>query len=266
MVYHNKFVAVIKCNGKVLREREDNTVLLPFGSEYSILLKNLNSRAASVGITIDGVDVLNGRELIVQATSDLELERFLHDDMCHGNRFKFIHKTKEIADHRGDRVDDGLIRIEYRFAAAPALEVNHHHHHHYNNWNRPTWWWGYKSPYLPFVGGAVYGSTTSSNARGMSGTVSCNYAADVSNFCDTGPAPDEGITVKGSESNQQFQQGYIGQLESSSEVIILRLRGVTGSRNKVTAPVTVNTKLTCPTCGRTSASAAKFCANCGTAL
>jgi hypothetical protein len=264
MVYHNKFVAVIKCNGKVLREREDNTVLLPFGSEYSILLKNLNSRAASVSISIDGVDVLNGRELIVQATSDLELERFLQDDMCHGNRFKFINKTQEIVNHRGDRVDDGIIRIEYRFEAAPPLQINyHHHHHHHNQWIRPSWWWNYDSPC--FIGGAVYGTTLSSS-RGMTGTVSCNYAADVTNCCDVGPAPDEGITVKGSESNQQFQQGYIGQLETSSEVIILRLRGVTGSRNKVTAPVTVNTKLTCPTCGRTSASAAKFCANCGTAL
>ena len=41
MVYNEKLVASVKCNGKVLREDKD-TVYLPFGSEYSILLKNMN--------------------------------------------------------------------------------------------------------------------------------------------------------------------------------------------------------------------------------
>ena len=41
MMYHKKLVASIRTNGKILREFKD-TVYLPFGSEYSILLKNLN--------------------------------------------------------------------------------------------------------------------------------------------------------------------------------------------------------------------------------
>jgi len=59
MVYSKKFVAVIKCNGKILRETsKDNDVILPFGAEYSILLKNLDHRRAVAEVSIDGVDVL----------------------------------------------------------------------------------------------------------------------------------------------------------------------------------------------------------------
>ena len=38
MMYANKLVASLKANGKILREFKDN-VYIPFGSEYSFLLK-----------------------------------------------------------------------------------------------------------------------------------------------------------------------------------------------------------------------------------
>ena len=41
-MYLNKVAVAIKSNGKVLREQGDN-VYIPFGSEYSIQVKNLNS-------------------------------------------------------------------------------------------------------------------------------------------------------------------------------------------------------------------------------
>ncbi len=115
MMYANKFVAAIKVGGKVLREHGD-TVYLPFGSEYSILLKNLSTARAQVKITIDGTDVLNGDSLVVNP-GDLELERFLKE-MDRGNRFKFIERTKAVEDHKGVGAEDGLVRIEYQFEKA----------------------------------------------------------------------------------------------------------------------------------------------------
>ena len=53
VAYQDNFAAVIKCDGIILRE-QDKTVKLPFDSEYSILLKNLDSRRALVRIEIDG--------------------------------------------------------------------------------------------------------------------------------------------------------------------------------------------------------------------
>lgn len=42
MVYNNNLIACIKVDGKVLREK-NSSVELPFGTEYTILLKNLNN-------------------------------------------------------------------------------------------------------------------------------------------------------------------------------------------------------------------------------
>ena len=72
MVYSNNFVVVVKCNGRILREKDD-FVTLPFGSEYSLLIKNLNSRRVAVEISIDGTDVLDNRSLILGANEESEL-------------------------------------------------------------------------------------------------------------------------------------------------------------------------------------------------
>ena len=112
-MYSNKFVATVKANGKVLREVGD-TVFLPFGCEYSILLKNLNIVRAQATITIDGEDVLNGSALVIDPNSDLEIERFLKD-LDKGNRFKFIERSASVEQHRGVGAADGLVRIEWQF-------------------------------------------------------------------------------------------------------------------------------------------------------
>jgi hypothetical protein len=49
MMYHQKLVASIKANNKILREFKD-TVYVPFASEYSILIKNLNTVRAVVNV------------------------------------------------------------------------------------------------------------------------------------------------------------------------------------------------------------------------
>lgn len=111
MVYKENFVVAIKSNGKILREFGD-TVYLPFGSEYSVLLKNLNSVSAVADIDIDGTNA--GRGIIIRSNSSSELKGFL-EGCTVKNKFKFIQKTDEISDYRGDRVDDGIVRVEYKF-------------------------------------------------------------------------------------------------------------------------------------------------------
>ena len=63
MVYLEKFVTVVVSkNGKFLREIKDNgsdTVQLPFGSEFALKFKNLNSTRAAISVEIDGQDVHN---------------------------------------------------------------------------------------------------------------------------------------------------------------------------------------------------------------
>ena len=111
MVYSDKLVVVLKHKGKILREHKD-VVTLPFGSEYSILVKNLNTAKAKVSIEIDGEHVLDGQALLVDANTTTELKGFLKGSRT-TNRFKFIEKTAQISNYRGDRIDDGIIRVEY---------------------------------------------------------------------------------------------------------------------------------------------------------
>jgi len=112
MMFNNKLVACIKSNGKVLREFKD-VIYIPFGSEYSIYLKNLNSVRAEVNISIDGKDVCPDG-LVINANSEVNIERFIKD-LNTGNRFKFIERTGNIENHRGIQAEDGLIRISFKF-------------------------------------------------------------------------------------------------------------------------------------------------------
>ena len=283
MTYKDQFVVEVKCNGKFLRVQDD-VVRLPFGSEYSLFLKNLSSRKASVKMSIDGEDVLDYSSLILMPNSSTELEGFLRGTTAK-NRFKFIQKTKEIQDHRGDKADDGIIRVEFAFEK-PLPEIKrtiihedheHHHHHHHHEW--PCFHWNYNNW---FTGDSEvkYGSSCENlSSRSISGgnqsSAFASNSTPVSNMVQVDslgveslgqPLSDEGITVKGSECNQNFRYASIGQLEQS-EVIVIRLRGLTETtKSYVQEPVTTRTKLKCPTCGKHSKSSFKFCPNCGTYL
>jgi len=284
MTYKDAFVVEVKCKGKILRMRDD-FVSLPFGSEYSIYLKNLNSRKAAVNISIDGEDVLDYSSLILEPNSSTELKGFLRGIVAR-NGFKFIQKTKEIQDHRGDRVDDGIIRVEFAYEkAAPIrkktiITEEHHHHTDHYHWNYDNWFSGDST--IKYGSGGVRGLAdnvvTYTSSGGPIQTFHSNVSMDslgvVSASIGTGetvnmsysqPVSDEGITVKGSEVNQQFQYSSIGALDPS-EVIIIRMKGHTPTHEPLQTPITVQTKLTCSSCGRSYKSSFKYCSNCGTYL
>jgi hypothetical protein len=114
-MYNQKLVASIKANSKVLREFKD-TVYIPFASEYSILLKNLNTTRAVVNVFIDGENVVPGG-LVIDPGRTVDLERWIKNgNLSEGNKFKFIERTTAIEDGpRGIKLEDGLIRVEYQF-------------------------------------------------------------------------------------------------------------------------------------------------------
>jgi hypothetical protein len=109
-------------------------------------------------------------------------------------------------------------------------------------------------------------SMSSSTVRGMAvGDVQCYYSAQDSINLNSAPLPEEGITVKGSEINQGFSYTSMGTLTQSSTIVI-KLKGDTGAGQYVQAPLTVERKFTCKSCGRKSPSSSKYCSNCGTYL
>ena len=277
MVYEKKFVAVVKCNGKILREKEENEVTLPFGSEYSILFKNLDSRDAVINVSIDGQDVLYGTALIIRANTTAELFGKIQGSVVK-NRFKFIQKTKAVQSHRGDKIDDGIIRIEYAFEKRVAKTITTFNGYYTydvpvfgSDLLRRTWYTDNSSGSVD-ARGITYSSNNTVEEKGASNPVNevvervgACYHSNVTLDSLDSPVADEGITVAGSRIDQHFTHSHIGETEQS-DVIIIRLKGISNSGEKVTVPLTVKTKLECPTCGKVSKSDASFCSQCGTCL
>lgn len=180
MMYQDRFVVAIKNNGRVLREHGDTTYL-PFGCEYSILLKNKNTVRALVRVEIDGKDATGGIQLIVPANGSIDLKRFIEDgNFERGHKFKFIERTKKIEDGpRGIQAEDGLIRVEFEFEREPAKIVHHDQHvyHTYDHypWYRHQLWNGY--PYATTsllsstsgVAGSVVTASCGANSAGVRG-------------------------------------------------------------------------------------------------
>ena len=97
MVYSHKFVCSLKVGGQILRDEHigpgEAIVRMPFSSEYTILLKNLESRDAVAELTIDGKNVFNdGSKIIVPANQSVELEGWA-DGLQGHSAFRFIQKT-----------------------------------------------------------------------------------------------------------------------------------------------------------------------------
>jgi hypothetical protein len=268
MMYKNNLVAVIKANGQILRERGGNSVYLPFGAEYSILIKNKDARRALVNIEVDGKKVFtSGRKLILDGNAQTEIKGWMRS-MRKTNRFKFIQKTKQIQKHRGDRIDDGLVRVTYQFE---------------KHYDEPviTWTSDWRSfvPDSDWNDSIRYGSSTGSpNFNDSSTTISCynvshasssdfsvnqNIKSKTKSFA---PNLDEGITVKGEHITNQYRYGTIGALESRKHTIVLQLKGQTARKKRIVRPLTVKASLKCDVCGRSAKSSSKYCSRCGNYL
>jgi hypothetical protein len=265
MVYRDQFIVAIRCNGQILREDID-TVNLPFGSNYEILLKNISTRKSQVQISIDGTDVLDGQKLVVFPNSSSELTGFLTNFNV-TNKFKFIQKTNEISEFRGDHIDDGFIRIEYAFekeiVTHTVLYETHVHH-------SPIHYIG--STFTSCNGLNNIGSTLTRSSYTLKGNdmvamASCSLGSDstLQNSCNYSSVIDQGITVKGEETLQRFNPTTIGTLESP-KVIIIRLKGINDKGRVIEKPIVAHKKIQCEICGKMNESQFKCCSNCGTSL
>lgn len=227
-MYNHKLVCSIKSNGKILREFKD-IIYLKYNSEYSLLLKNLHTTKALVNIYIDGeCTTLNG--LILNPSEEIEFERSLSNhNLNQGNKFKFIEMTDSIEAHRGIKLEDGIIRVEFSFERAVINNF------YYNDILRSN---------VPLYSSPVFAA---------SNTIAINSLNT------------SGITVPGSKSDQKFNYGHVGPLEPEKHSMVFRLMGKT-ENSVVTKTVTVKSKPRCVTCNRLNKSGSSFCSNCGTSL
>ena len=291
MMYNKKLVASIKANGKILREFKD-TVYIPFGSEYSFLIKNLNTVRAVVNVFVDGENAVPGG-LVIDPGRSVDLERWIKNgNLKEGNKFKFIERTSAIENGpRGIKLEDGIVRIEYQFEI-PRPVIN------MPTWTTTTTTWNTQPWYSTTAtntgvsgslgdrfsvtaSGATYSTNVGGVMRGVdfskgeatkaSAAAFINQVAPQSSELHDGSATmdsynDVGITVQGSKSEQRFTETTVGTLESTVHNIVLHLVGDLGNNKPVEKPVTVKAKQKCDTCGKVNKTHAKFCVECGTAL
>ena len=270
-MYSNKLVASLKANGKILREFKE-TVYVPFGSEYSLLLKNLNTVRAVVNVFIDGEDQCPGG-LVLNVGQEIDLERSIkNNNLLEGNRFKFIERTGAVEQHRGTKLEDGILRVEFQFEKYVPPQV-------YNSWTQTG------LHYPPGVRSMNVGGVMRGVDYSKGEFVKAFAASSIDNYCsmnniqsstsqvhdgmatmDWMPLNDAGITVAGSRSEQKFYTATMGALEPEKHTIVLKLLGETPDNRPVERPVTVKAKPKCVTCGKQNKATAHFCSECSTAL
>jgi hypothetical protein len=282
MVYCAQMVAVLKVNGKVMREVRQNgtdTIFLPFGSEYEIHFSNMSPYRAAVKVEVDGQDALAGRQLVLDANSESSLKGIMGPDgRVAKNRFKIIKMTDRIEEHRGAGARDGLIRIEYQFEkpyTPPPLPPVY-----------PSEWDVWPTKGRRFTKGILRSGPSGQSMNSgepeirtsgflyqsqncsMGGDIGC---ADTQSFsfnknADSYQNSDKGITVAGSIVNQNFGTTYLRDLFPEKHVVVFELRGKTSDNEEIRTARTTKTKVNCNTCGRHNKSGAKYCTECGTCL
>ena len=274
-MFNNKMVAAIKTNGKILREFKD-TVYIKFGSEYSILLKNLHTTRALVNVFIDGDNIVPGG-LVIDPGKEIDLERSIRSgNLNEGNKLKFIERTSTIEQHRGVKLEDGIVRVEFQFER-PHVPVQ-------QGWDQLA-----RTPINAYPGSITGSFNINGSLRGVDYSKGMAMGAAAGQSIDLycaannigtsmlsasyhdGQATsrafnDTGITVPGSTSNQKFTTTHMGAMENEKHSMVFKLLGETEDNRAVREPVTVKMKPKCVTCGKTNKATAKFCSECGTAL
>lgn len=242
---NQKLVASLKANGKILREFKD-TVYIPFGSEYQIVLKNLNTVRCIVNVFVDGEDMAPGG-LVLSAGQAIDLERSIKNgNLNEGNAFKFVERTAAIENgSRGIKLEDGLIRIEYQFEKI--------------------------LPQKPVIRSWLddrIGSADDPYRYRSLRSMPVGYTLDSysSSNVPTCSANDVGITVPGSINTQKFETTSWFPTESEKHSIVLKLLGETADNKPITSAITTKRKPKCVTCGKVNKGTAKFCQECGTFL
>lgn len=300
-MYNHKLVAAIKSKGKILREFGE-AVYVPFGTEYSILLKNLHDRRVVARVYIDGEDVTAGG-LVIGPRKEINFERSLaNGSMSKGNKFKFIERSGAVEEHRGIKLEDGLIRVEYEFEEKlpqrtfTTTTTTYPYLYPYDDK-----YWFYNDNDTALRGmhfGATAGDVnvnnafTSSTATASAGASSAKSSKKMSNdfggklksakprsvtasaevevqtaggLCS--PVQNEtGVTVAGGKSNQKFTVSGWFPTESTTHTIVLNLFGETEDNKLIREPITTKAKQECSSCGHQNKMKSKFCSECGTAL
>ena len=289
-MYRDSYVAALMVDGKIQKESDDGSVLIPFGSEYVLRLKNKLRKRAVADVWIDGKIAVKG--VVIDANETVDLERFVADgNLTEGKRFKLARLTDPKVDQPNDS-ENGSIEVNfYPEKEKPVVEkivehINCNNHGHgffghctwccnnsYCGTCHPGSWKTYTSGTT--TGGFVGGVTTSGNitvnngdlkgilrsnsmnvtysASTESAQVNTSSLSDAVSLNASNSLGEAAATVEGSTSLQKFSSIYIDVDRSKPTTIRLTVKGTT----KI---------LSMCACGYKRKKDVKFCPNDGTQL
>lgn len=196
------FVCNVMIDGKPIKEI-DGIAVIPFESEYKLLLKNNNNRKAVAKITIDGSPISTFWGLVINANSEETLERYITESLDKGKKFKFVPLNHPNVDDPS-RKENGLIRIEFRLAKKQGYII----------------WDGSEGFFIDEQ--FEFDVDTSS----LTDDVLTDSDIDISNTCvNCSSSAEPGATIGGSESTQKFHKVDI-EFEDKTWVVEIRLKGI----------------------------------------
>ena len=280
MAYSQRFVISLLVNGRVQKEFNDGTVELPFGSEYTLRLRNKHKdRRAVCKLFIDG-DERSKNGYVIQPNSYVDIR-----NDSYGQGFMLVHpESVEAQDEGKDRRNTERLNgvIEGRFyleKEVPVKEVHHHHHHHPRP--RP---WPWRAPYY-LDSNAV---EAKGGPSGQSASATFGLSADAGSVeCSAESAQHTnssrsrkhklmksanletvaGVTVDAGDKGQRFRAVDI-DLEGDFVTVKLLVKGIVGTEATEVAEIVDSSQTKsgsyCPNCGaKRKPRRANFCGNCG---
>lgn len=286
-MYRDNYAVAVMIDGKVQKEDNTGTAVLPFETEYQIRLKNKNRKKAVADVYIDGRMAAKG--IVIDACGTVDLERFVADgNLSSGNRFKIVKANDGRVEQPGES-ENGLVHVNfYPEKDKPEVKVVvhetvHRHPHCHHDCCPGTCFWcspRYSNIFYTSGAGPVYGSSMSSGniqSKGMnagnpdvtlnasltssgggSGTVSSVNISDnaiseekiARSFVNQ--VAEAAATVEGSLSHQKFTHVSIDVDYDKCTTLQIKLKGVKSAI------------ITCE-CGY-KRKQEKFCPQCGTKL
>jgi hypothetical protein len=265
-MYRDSYVAALMVDGKIQKESDDGSVLIPFGSEYVLRLKNKLRKRAVADVWIDGKIAVKG--IVIDANGTVDLERFVADgNLNEGKRFKLARLTDPKVDQPNDS-ENGSIEVNfYPEKDEPEIEKkiihitdNHHYcsHNHFGHCSSccTNPWCSVCHPHYfkTYCGDVTWGTTTgglsssTGNLTVGSNSVNAVFTAlgqtasvtpdvgmpmnmatgslDSKSISASNALGEAAATVEGSTSNQKFSSIYIDVDRSKPTTIRLIVKGL----------------------------------------
>lgn len=219
-MYRDSYIVALMVGGKIQKEGDDGSVLIPFGSEYVIRLKNKLRKRAVADVWLDGRIAVKG--IVIDANGTVDLERFVEDgNLSEGKRFKLARLSDPKVEQPNDS-ENGIVEVNfYPEKDEPVVEKTVIHEYKHDCSHHGFNWLGHCShccnnqwcnTCYPYAKTFTYGTTTTDwSGNAIGGNTSGNITF-------TGGLNTSGAVGKGIVHTNSLNATYSAEASALSQV------------------------------------------------